>query len=87
MSSNKKGDGEKMMDLKMATMLVVRDALNDNNGNVGYVDVSSMSTTRKTALTAKLMESDEFLQRFSDAVETVLQEYFDDFGEEYGIEE
>jgi hypothetical protein len=76
-----------MMDLKMATMLVVRDALNDNNGNIGYEDVSQMSANRKTALTAKLMESDEFLQRFSDAVETVLQEYFDDFGDEYGIEE
>ena len=76
-----------MMDLKLATMLVVRDALNDNNGNVGYVDVASMSDKRKTALTATLMNSDEFLQRFSDAVETVLQEYFDDFGDEYGIEE
>jgi hypothetical protein len=76
-----------MMDLKTATMLVVRDAMNDNNGNVGYEDVATMSATRKTALTAKLMESDEFLQRFSDAVETVLQEYFDDYGDEYGIEE
>lgn len=76
-----------MMDLKLATMLVVRDALNDNNGNVGYEDISMMNSSRKTALTAKLMESDEFLQRFSDAVETVLQEYFDDFGDEYGIED
>lgn len=76
-----------MMDLRMATMIVVRDALNDNNGNVGFEDVTSMSAIRKTALTGKLMESDEFLQRFSDAVESVLQEYFDDFGDEYGIEE
>lgn len=75
------------MDLKLATMLVVRDALNDNNGNVGYEDVANMSDKRKTALTSELMKSDEFLQRFSDAVETVLQEYFDDFGDEYGIEE
>ncbi len=76
-----------MMDLRMATMIVVRDALNDNNGNVGFEDVTSMSATRKNSLTGKLMESDEFLQRFSDAVESVLQEYFDDFGDEYGIEE
>lgn len=73
-----------MMDLKMATMLVVRDAL---NGDIGYEDLANMSTKKKTALAEKLMESDEFLYRFSDAVEAVLQEYFDDFGDEYGIEE
>lgn len=42
---------------------------------------------RKLALAQKLMESDEFLMRLGDNVEATLQEYFDDYGDEYGIEE
>lgn len=75
------------MSLKEATAVVVMDALNDNNGNLAYEEISSMGKEKKKKLTMELMECDDFLQRFSDAVESVVSEYMDDYAEEYGIEE
>lgn len=75
------------MNLKEATAIVVKDALNDNNGNIGYQDVVTMSKARKTAFAMKLMESDEFLMSLTDAIENVITEHLDDYAYEYGIEE
>ena len=75
------------MNLRDATAIVILDALNDNNGNLAYEEISSMSEAEKKTLAVKLMESDDFLQRFSDAVESVISEYMDDYAEEYGIED
>ncbi|MGE6895747.1 hypothetical protein [Priestia flexa] len=75
------------MNLKEATAIVVKDALNDNNGNIGYQDVVTMSKARKTAFAIKLMESDEFLMSLTDAIENVITEHLDDYADEYGIEE
>lgn len=75
------------MNSKEATAIVVYDALNDNNGNIGYEDVVTMGKVRKTAFVAKLMESDEFLMSLTDAIENVITEHLDDYADEYGIEE
>lgn len=74
-------------DLREATAVVLVDALNDNNGNIGYEDVASMSQAKKIAFAFKLMESDEFLGRLTDAIENTITEHLDDYGDEYGIEE
>ncbi|MDF1511169.1 hypothetical protein PZE06_23850 [Robertmurraya sp. DFI.2.37] len=75
------------MKLRDATAIVIMDALNDNNGNIGYEDVALMSKARKTALTMKLMESDEFLDRLTDAIESTILEHLENYAEEYGIGE
>ena len=75
------------MNLRDATAIVILDALNDNNGNLAYEEISSMNEAEKKTLAVKLMESDDFLQRFSDAVESVISEHMDDYAEEYGIED
>lgn len=75
------------MNLRDATAIVILDALNDNNGNIGYEDVAIMSEVRKTAFALKLMESDEFLYDLTSAIEDTIGKHLDNYGDEYGIEE
>lgn len=75
------------MDLRKATELVIQDALKNHQGGIIFEKLENMSTKERKELVVKLLNSDEFLERLTFALEDVINEYFEDFGEEYDIYE
>ncbi|MEK4148934.1 hypothetical protein NST02_17885 [Robertmurraya sp. FSL W8-0741] len=73
------------MNLREAMEIVIADFLEDNQGGIGYVQIADMSTKEKRALASNLVSTDEFLERLTGAVEDVIGEYFNDYGDEYEI--
>ena len=71
------------MDLREATMVVIADILNDNNGNLGIEEVSSLSPQEKLRLARKLMKSDALLQEITNALEVTIGEHIENAGDEY----
>lgn len=74
------------MDLREATAIVLMDALENNNGNIDFEVLDDMSKARKKRLVLEMMESDEFLQEFSTALEEVVAEHLDNYADEYGLD-
>ncbi|WP_137744853.1 hypothetical protein [Robertmurraya siralis] len=73
------------MNLREAMEIVIADFLEDNQGGIGYVQIADMSTKEKRVLASNLVSTDEFLERLTGAVEDVIGEYFNDYGDEYEI--
>ncbi|MGN7408664.1 hypothetical protein [Sporosarcina sp. SAFN-010] len=74
------------MDLREATAIVLMDALENNNGNIGFEQLDDMSKARKKRLVLQMMESDEMLEEVSTALEEVVAEHLDNYPEEYGLD-
>jgi len=73
------------MNLREAMEMVIADFLEDNQGGIGIERIANMSRKKKQQLASNLASTDEFLERLTGAVEDVIAEYFDDFGDEYDI--
>ena len=73
------------MDLRKATELVIQDALENHQGGIAFEDLENMSAKERKELAVKLVNSDDFLERLTATLEDVINEYFEDFGEEYDI--
>lgn len=65
--------------------VIIADFLEDNQGGIGLEQISKMSRKEKQKLASNLASTDEFLERLTGAVEDVIAEYFEDFGDEYDI--
>ncbi|OXB94859.1 hypothetical protein [Parageobacillus galactosidasius] len=73
------------MDLRKATELVIQDTLENHQGGIAFEDLENMSAKERKELAVKLVNSDEFLERLTATLEDVINEYFEEFGEEYDI--
>lgn len=75
------------MDLRKAMEVVIRDLLNNNEGEIGYDDINNATSEKLDKLAKNFIESDEFLTRFNNVGEQLINGFIDDFGDEYNISE
>lgn len=70
------------MDLRKAMEIVVRDLLQNNQGGIPEDDLKNIDVDK---IVKHLTNSDVFLIQFTDMGESLITEYFDDYGDELGI--
>jgi len=74
------------MDLREATAIVLMDTLENNNGNISFEELDDMNKSRKKRLVLEMMDSDEFLEELTNALEEVVAEHLDNYADDYGLE-
>lgn len=70
------------MDLRKAMETVVKDLLMNNQGGIPEDDLKNIDVDK---IVKHLTDSDIFLIQFTDMGESLIAEYFDDYGDELGI--
>lgn len=74
-----------MNELRESAETFIADALNDYQGGIAFDDLSKLNDKEKKKLASELMDSDEFTDGLTSAIEEYLADYFDTFGDDYGI--
>lgn len=70
------------MDLRKAMEIVVKDLLMNNQGGISEEDLKGLDIDKAVK---HITNSDEFLINFTDAGESLIAEYFDNYGDELGV--